>query len=200
MTDRRLPERLPAKRMPRGLSEAGFSMIEMILALGALAIMFGAIYAGFERLSRSYVAENVKAGTQQSARIGVEMMVQDIRLAGLDPLGTAGSGVVAAGATSIRFTADVNFDGDLEDPFEDITYALNGRALEQTSHLGTEALLEDVAALSLTYFDEAGNQLPLPPPLTEIRTIGVLLTLNRPSGRGQEVSRTYSTQVRCRNL
>ena len=67
-------------------SDAGFSMIEVLLVLGAIAIVFGAIYAGFERLNRSYTAENVKAGTQQSVRIGVEMMVQDIRLAGLDPL------------------------------------------------------------------------------------------------------------------
>ena len=40
-------------------------MIEMVLALAAVAIMFGAIYAGFERLNRSYAAENVKAITQQ---------------------------------------------------------------------------------------------------------------------------------------
>jgi len=81
-------------RRPILSGSAGFSMIEMVLALAAVAIMFGAIYAGFERLNRSYAAENVKAGTQQSARIGVEMMVQDIRLAGLNPLGTAGAGIV----------------------------------------------------------------------------------------------------------
>ena len=199
MIHRRLPELVPAKRKPWGLSEAGFSMIEMILALGALAIMFGAIYAGFERLNRSYVAENVKAGTQQSARIGVEMMVQDIRLAGLNPLGTAGAGVVAADPTSFRFTADVNFDGDLEDAFEDITYALNGSTLEQTSHLGTEVLLEDVTGLAsptLTRPAPAAG----PRPLAEIRSVGVTLTLNRPAGRDQVVSRTYNTQVRCRNL
>ncbi len=190
----------PAKQKPWRLTEAGFSMIEMILALGALAIMFGAIYAGFERLNRSYVAENIKAGTQQSVRIGLEMMTQDIRLAGLNPLGSAGAGIVAAGPSSLHFTADINFDGDLDDAFEDITYALNGTTLEQTSHLGTEVLLEDVVDLSFTYFDESGALLPDPVPLTEIRSVGVSLTLNRTAGRDQVVSRTYNTQVRCRNL
>jgi type IV pilus assembly protein PilW len=80
----------------------------MLPVLGAMAIMFGAIYSGFERLTRSYTAENVKAGTQQSARIGVEMMVQDIRLAGLNPVGTAGAGIVAATPTALQFTADSN--------------------------------------------------------------------------------------------
>ena len=95
----------PVQTSPRSRlsGSAGFSMIEMVLALAAVAIMFGAIYAGFERLNRSYAAENVKAGTQQSARIGVEMMVQDIRLAGLNPLGTAGAGIVADSVPAREF-------------------------------------------------------------------------------------------------
>jgi type IV pilus assembly protein PilW len=187
----------------RRLSSAGFSVVEMLLVLGAMAILFGAIYSGFERLSRSYTAENVKAGTQQSARIGVEMMVQDIRLAGLNPLGTAGAGIVTATPTSLQFTADSNFDGDIDDPFEKITYALNGTRLEQTNHLGTEVLLENVTNLTFSYLDETGTAIPaaqLAARLADIRTVGIVLTVSRPAGRNQQVSRTYSTQVRCRNL
>jgi prepilin-type N-terminal cleavage/methylation domain-containing protein len=188
---------------PRRLSSAGFSMVEMLLVLGAMAILFGAIYSGFDRLNRSYTAENVTAGTQQSARIGVEMMIQDIRLAGLNPLGTAGAGIVAAAATSLEFTADTNFDGDLDDPFEDIRYTLNGTNIEQTNHLGTEVLLENVTNLNFSYFDETGGLIPaaqLAVRMADIRTVGITLTVSRPAGRNQQVSRTYSTQVRCRNL
>lgn len=189
----------------RCVSSAGFSMVEMLLVLGALAVLFGAIYSGFERLSRSYTAENVKAGTQQGARIGVETMVQDMRLAGLNPLGTAGAGVVAATPTSFQFTADVNFDGDVEptDPFENITYRLSGTNLEQVNHLGTEVLLENVTALVFTYFDDTGTAIPpanLAVRLADIRTVGLTLTVSRPAGRNQQVSRTYNTQVRCRNM
>jgi type II secretory pathway component PulJ len=182
-------------------------MIEMVLALAAVAIMFGAIYAGFERLNRSYAAENVKAGTQQSARIGVEMMVQDIRLAGLNPLGTAGAGIVADPTpTLLRFTTDLNFDGDTGDPFEDITYDLSGTTLRQTNRNvdpNPEILLENVTDLTFTYLDEAGNVIPtanLAARRLDIRTIGISLTLDRPAGRSGVVSRTYTTQVRCRNL
>ena len=98
----------------RGLSHAGFSIIELMVCIAILAILFTFIYKGFVVLNRYYTAENVKASTQQSARIGVEMMVQDIRLAGLNPLGTAGAGIVAASPTSLQFTADVNFDGLLD--------------------------------------------------------------------------------------
>jgi len=194
----------------RGLSHAGFSMIELLIVIGILGILFTFIYKGFERLNRYYTAENVKASTQQSARIGIEMMVQDIRLAGLNPLGTAGAGIVSASPTRFQFTTDANFDGvvNAADPFEDITYGLNlngacSTCLQQTNHLGTETLLGDVNTLALTYFDDTGTAIPAADLATrraEIRTVGITLTVNRPAGRDGTVSRTYTTQVRCRNL
>ena len=192
----------------RGLSHAGFSMIELLIVIAILAILFTFMYKGFERLNRYYTAENVKAGTQQSTRIGVEMMVQDIRLSGLNPLGTAGAGVVAATPTSFRFTADANFDGDVADPSEDITYGLNldgtcGTCLQQANDLGTETLLGDVNTLAMTYLDDAGTAIPtadLAARRADIRTVGITLTVSRSAGRDGTVSRTYTTQVRCRNL
>jgi len=190
----------------RCVSSAGFSMVEMLLVLGALAILFGAIYSGFERLSRSYTAENVKAGTQQSVRIGVETMVQDMRLAGLNPLGTAGAAIVAATPTSFQFTADVNFDGDLDDPFENITYVLNGTNLQQLNlnlDPNPVVLLENVTNLAFTYFDDTGAVIPtadLAARRQDIRTVGITLTVSRPAGRNQQVARTYTTQVRLRNM
>jgi type IV pilus assembly protein PilW len=190
----------------RCVSSAGFSMVEMLLVLGALAILFGAIYSGFERLSRSYTAENVKAGTQQSVRIGVETMVQDMRLAGLNPLGTAGAAIVAAAPTSFQFTADVNFDGDLDDPFENITYVLNGTDLQQLNlnlDPNPVVLLENVTNLAFTYFDDTGAVIPtadLAARRQDIRTVGITLTVSRPAGRNQQVARTYTTQVRLRNM
>ncbi len=201
------PGSIRTSRRPNLSGSAGFSMIEMVLVLAAVAIMFGAIYAGFERLNRSYAAENVKAGTQQSARVAVEMMVQDIRQAGLNPLSTAGAGIVADPTpTSLRFTADLNFDGDTNDPFEDITYDVSGTTLRQTNRNvdpNPETLLENVSDLTFTYLDTDGNAIPtanLAARRLDIRTIGISLTLDRPAGRSGTVSRTYTTQVRCRNL
>jgi type II secretory pathway component PulJ len=182
-------------------------MIELLIVIGILAILFTFMYKGFERLNRYYTAENVKASTQQNARIGVEMMVQDIRLAGLNPRGTAGARVVAATPTSFQFTADLNLNGVIDytitPPFEDITYALNGTRLQQTSQLGTEILLEDVNTLAFTYLDDTGTAIlaaDLATRRADIRTVGITLTVNRPAGRDGTVSRTYTTQVRCRNL
>jgi len=63
-------------------------MVEMLMVLAIISIAFGTIYKSFEHLNRSTTTENVKAGIQQGVRIAVDFMVQDIRLAGLNPLGT----------------------------------------------------------------------------------------------------------------
>jgi type II secretory pathway component PulJ len=181
-------------------------MIELMIVIGILAILFTFIYKGFERLNRYYTAENVKASTQQSTRIAVEMMVQDIRQAGLNPLGTAGAGIVAASPTSFQFTADVNFDGDLDDSFENITYDLNGTDLRQRNinlSPNFEVLLGNVNTLAFTYLDDTGTAIPTADLATrraDIRTVGITLTVNRLAGRDGSISRTYTTQVRCRNL
>ena len=126
-------------------------------------------------------------------------MIQDIRLAGLKPLGSPGIGIQAISPNSIRFTMDSNFDGDDEDTYEDITYAFNAAigTLMQTNHLGDEVLIGNMTDLNFTYLDSADQTTS---DLDEIRSVVVSLTMQRAAGRDGEVSRTYTTQVRCRNL
>lgn len=190
----------------QALRSAGFTLIEVLMCIAILSILFGTIYRTFDTFNRSYAKENVKAGVQQKSRIGIDLMARDIRLAGLDPLGSAGAGFNPANtnATSVQFTADLNYDGDLDDPFEDMIYAFNGNLLQQTTDLGsgpvTATLLDNVTALTFSYLDQADNLLPEPVAADQIRTVLVSLTLQRPAGRDGMVSRTYTTRVRCRNL
>lgn len=183
----------------------GFTVIEILMALAILSIAFGTIYKGFEQLNRSYTTENVKAGVQQGARIAVEFMVQDIRLAGLDPLGTANAGVSAAvplpTSSWIEITADTNFDGEISDTvdFEKITYQLDGSELKQTSNIddGAETMLNNVTDLSFTFLDADDQSTTVN---SEIRSVVISLTMEKPAGRAGPISRTYTTTVRCRNL
>ena len=196
----------PIQIKTRALRSAGFTLVEVLMCIAILSILFGTIYRTFDTFNRSYAKENVKAGVQQKSRIGIDLMARDIRLAGLDPLGSAGAGFNPANTstTSVQFTADLNYDGDLDDPFEDMIYALNGNLLQQTTDLGsgpvTATLLDNVTALTFSYLDQADNFLPEPVAADQIRTVLVSLTMQRPAGRDGTVSRTYTTRVRCRNL
>ncbi len=196
----------PVYRHHQAIRSAGFTLIEVLLCLAILSILFGTVYRSFATVNRSYTKENVKAGVQQKTRIAIDLMARDIRLAGLDPLGSANAGFNPAntGTTSVQFTADLNYDGDLDDPFEDIIYTINGNLLQQTSDLGsgsvTATLMDNVTALTFNYLDGADNPLPEPVATDQIRTVLISLTVQRPSGRDGQVSRTYTTRVRCRNL
>jgi prepilin-type N-terminal cleavage/methylation domain-containing protein len=182
------------------LREGGFTMIELLLVIGVISILLGTIFGAFDNMGRFYTNENTKAGTQLSTRFGMETMIEDIQLAGLNPLGAAGAGILVATATSVRVASDLNFDGDFSGPSETITYALNGNRLEQTNHQGTETLVDNVSGLSLTYFDRNGALIPEPVNIPDIRSVGISLTQTQNSGRGKEITRTYRTRIRCRNL
>ena len=180
-------------------------MVEVLVCMAIMSILFGAVYRSFDIFNRSYTKENVKAGIQQRTRIGIDLMARDIRLAGLDPLGTANAQIIAADTDNIQFSADLNYDGDVNDPFENITYTLNGDLLRQTSDLGTgfitDTLLNNIDALAFTYLDASDTPMAAPVGNPEdIRTVIVSLTMQRPAGRDGPISRTYTSRVRCRNL
>jgi len=187
----------------KDIASKGFTVIEILMVLAILSIAFGTIYKSFAQLNRSYTAENVKAGVQQGARIAVEFMVQDIRLAGLDPLGITDAGVAAGvplpTSNWIEFTSDMNLDGTIvaTDEFESIKYELIGDELKQTNHLGQETMLDNVTNLNFTFLDADDLTTTTN---SEIRSVIISLTMEKPAGRAGPVSRTYTTTVRCRNL
>ena len=136
--------------------DGGFSLLEMLIVIGVMSIVLSVAVGGFDNMSRFFSRENVKSDTQKKARFGLEVMIADIQLAGLNPRGVAGGGVQLATPTSIRVASDLNFDGDFDDAAETITYTLNGNRLEQTNHLGTEAIVENVNNFLLTYSTSMG--------------------------------------------
>jgi len=209
--------------LSRRCRSKGFTVIEVMITIAILSILFGTVYQTFASFNRGYTTESVVAGVQQKTRISVEFMVQDIRLAGLDPLGTAGAGITFASTTSIQFSADRDMDGELDDPdlsdgtdesdLEQMAYTYDGNSLLEMilyNSGGIDSstrLLDNVSGLTFAYLDAADNDLIDPislqvpaNELVDIRTVVISLTAQRPAGLDDPVSRTYATRVRCRNL
>ena len=192
----------------------GFSLIELLVTLVIMSVVSLAIYSVFSVTSRSYTTQGVTADVQQSVRAAMEVMLQDIRTAGLDPTSSGDFGIELAEAAKLRFTSDsidaglLDFNGVLDDTnSERITYVLQGTQLDQilyetTGSEDSQPLISDVQTLTFTYFDADGTDLGSPVPalqLADIRTINVSITVEEPAGIDAPVSRTLTKQVKCRN-
>jgi len=186
---------------------AGFTLAELVLAMGIMLVVLAAIISLFTSLTRSYTTQTVAAGVQQVARAGIDIMTRNIRMAGLNPLDIYPIGIVEATPNSIRFRYDTNGDGTIdtnaiENANEDMGYLLNTnhqliRQLNGKAN-SNRSLVDNVSALTFGYLDANGDTVTSD--LTAIRTVEVSLTVAEPAGRDQILSRTYATRVICRNL
>ena len=193
----------------------GFTLLELAIALAIMSIVSTVIIGVFSLSSRTYTTQNVAAEVQQNVRAAMEIMVMDIRMAGLDPAASNNFGVELAQAAKLRFTSDSIdpgtgvFNGVVDETnAEQITYALAGSDLNQilyedTGSEDTQPLISNVQNLGFTYFDGDNNNLASPVAaanLANIQTVQISITVQEPAGRGDPVSRTLTKRVKCRNL
>lgn len=187
------------------LDKKGFSLIEIMVAIAIMSILSIAMMKTYTGFTRVYTTQEVAAGVQQDLRASLNIMTQDIRMAGFDPTDSDNFGVEVATATNIRITSDTDMDGAVDDSgFERITYNFDAGTnqlqqilYETTGSESTQPVVDNVTNVTFTYLDEDNN---ITATLADIRTVTISMTIDEPAGRGGTVSRTLSTRVRCRNL
>jgi prepilin-type N-terminal cleavage/methylation domain-containing protein len=145
----------------------GFTLVELLVALGLSGVVLAILVGFFSSMTRTSTVQNAVASAQQVARVGLDFIVQEIRLAGLDPLKSAGAGIeeITAAGDKLRFTLDrcdrpigggqscttPEPDGDVEDASERITFVVDAgrRELRHCLYEGTDsescqALIDEV--------------------------------------------------------
>jgi type IV pilus assembly protein PilW len=207
--------------------ETGFSLLELIVGLGLAATVFGVLVSFFLDFGRSSTTQNAAAEAQQTVRAGLDFVARELRLAGLDPLQSAGAGIedISAAGTHIRFTADFcnepignscgaqpEPDGSVEGAGERITYLYDAgqRELRRMLYEGTPSqawttLVSGVVPNPnndklFTFVDGNGNEITDNANRGLIRAVVVTLTVEEPAGRAGTVTRTYTSRVRLRNI
>ncbi len=209
-------------------TDDGFTLAELLIALGLMSLAFGIMVAFFMTLTRSSVAQNAAAGAQHSARAGVEHVVHDLRMAGLDPLKKAGAGIeeISSTGSKLRFTSDrcdqpINSsgcyqpapDGDLDDQSEEVTYlydiarrSLRRCFYESDPERSTCMNLIDRVAPNpggvplFIFLDGDNNEVTDNLDRDRIRSVIITLTIEEPAGLRKTTSRTYSSRVSLRNI
>jgi len=193
----------------------GFTLIELMVTMAVASIVMAAVFSVYTALSRSYTTQNAYAAAQQNVRAIINLVVDDIMMAGFDPEHKAGAGFEEAKNDRMEFTSNRNWKGDGiskvkntkiddDEPYERIIYEYDGSQISyRKDDSGLQTLIDKVVDLSFLYLDANGNPLGNPVPganLDDIRTVVISITVEEPAGREGMIERTYTTQVRCRNM
>jgi len=197
-----------------GTDKKGFTAVELLISLAILSLALGSIYSLCMSFIKMSTSEGVKTKVQQNVRSSLDMVARDIRMAGLDPRGTGIFGITTALPQRIRFTADRDMDGELDDPdetdgidetdLEQIEYSYDGSDLLEMllykadgDLVVRDKLVDDVSNLAFQYYDTDGQTTSDP---DEVRTVEIMMTIRKPAGRAGDISRTLVKRVQCRNL
>jgi type IV pilus assembly protein PilW len=182
----------------------GFTLVELMVVIAIASIMLAAMYGLFISLSRSYTTQEVRADVQQDVRSALNMMIRDIRMAGLDPQLKGIFGITKSDPSEIIFTMDNDKDGVLDsNNFENIAYKWDTikEELQQSLDGGTyQPVISNVKDLQFTYKYEPGCTLPCS--YSDIREVGVKLKVRLLVGadRADKGEFELETSTQCRNL
>jgi type IV pilus assembly protein PilW len=182
-------------------TDAGFTLIEILVVLAISGLVFSAIWATFRFQQQSYSLQRQMVAMEQNLRSAMIMMEKEIRMAGCDPFGLAGAGIVTNESDVIRFTMDLNYDSDVNDTGEDITYRLyttdNIQKLGRSEGGGAnQAVAEHINSLQFVYLDADGA---VTSTLSRIRSVQITLEANT-ANIEPERTEQLTTLINCRNL
>jgi prepilin-type N-terminal cleavage/methylation domain-containing protein len=138
-------------------SKAGFTLIEILVALAITAIIMGSVYSAFLSQQKSTVVQTNVSDIQQNLRAAMDFLARDIRLAGyagpdLGSIGNFGFTDVgfknydlspnADGSGYVQFSWDMN-DNDLVGADETVSYSL---ANDSDAAPGSIALMRELGS------------------------------------------------------
>ena len=144
---------------PAGNRENGFSLIELLFAVGIFMVVLAAIASVFVSQRKSYDVQEQVAEMTQGARSTMDMLSTEIRLAGYR-LPDADFGMPYS-TSQLQLFADLNADGDTLDPNENIIYTYDGTNLRiNRKDFNTEDVAypfaENIDGFSFKYFEGDG--------------------------------------------
>ena len=145
--------------------QSGFTVIEILVAGAIFSVVALAISTMYMSNQTTYALGQSRIEIAQNARVGIEQMERELRMAGKDPANTIQAlaqhtAMQTATATSITFVADVDHDRVLDQ----VTYRLSGTQLiRDFSTWGgssfpspTSGVVADgLTSLTFNYYDDA---------------------------------------------
>lgn len=188
-----------------GRTQAGFSLLEMLVTLAILGLLMGIVGEVTLRVQRSYAAQREMIEAQNNARTALDTLTRLARMAGNDPARIGllpvdpdpdGNGQL----DSIALRSDWNpADGDLNDPYEAIIFTVSNGLLfkQEAADAAPIEFLDRVESLVFLYFDS--NNAPLANPTASpglIASVDIILRTRVPGTPGREFRSSATLRIR----
>jgi prepilin-type N-terminal cleavage/methylation domain-containing protein len=103
--------------------EKGFTLVELLVAMAISGIVVAAVYTAFVTQQKSYTVQNQVAETQQNARVGLDLIAREVRMAGY-------------GQPAWSMNADTDGDGDDEAVTDPVTVVDGGGDPDRITVIG----------------------------------------------------------------
>ena len=214
----------------RAAEMAGYTMLELLVSLLIVTLLLAGLYSVLFQTQTSFEAQQIAMTLRQEARIVMNGMTLELRMAGFD-VGNFPETITNARAGRLEFVADID-GGSAEPPCdaaietaagggaERLTYRLRGTDLLRsvdcwngkawTRDSADQAVARNVMSNAplFRYFDAADNELvPGAQGLTAaqraaVRSVAIALELDDPTGIPGKPMATFSarTRVTLRNI
>ena len=120
------------------INRKGFSLIEMMVALGILSLIIIGLVTFFSGGTRAWVTGQYQLEAQRNARLAMDRMVREIREA------------------DYIVNSSISSSIDFHTPFHgNISYSLSGNDLKR----GSNTVINNVLTLDFSYFDNSGTEI-----------------------------------------
>ncbi|MEP6743809.1 MAG: prepilin-type N-terminal cleavage/methylation domain-containing protein [bacterium] len=145
----------------RKKTDAGFSLLELIIAMGITLAVMTAASTLLATSLRTRSRENTRSEALASAQRALNIMTREIGNSGY---GLTDNGIVTAdsAANSIRVRANLNNDTDLSDTDEDVRFVFQGvngssSPIVRVDNAGDSVVLAtNITGLKISYLDISG--------------------------------------------
>lgn len=188
-------------------SDYGFTLIEVVVTIFMAVFLITTTFFIVDNSNRSYRAQERVAAAQQDVRAGLDLMVREIRMAGYNPMGLSGAGVVAAEPASFGFSMDINCNNALDTGRdEQITYSWDDagrrvmRSYPTAAGVHSDVLIENVTAFNFDYVYYEDEEVIAAGALDQIGMVVVTITCQDRDAKGGTFERTLSSSVKLRNF
>lgn len=163
-------------------AERGFTLIEMMIALVIAGVIFAAITTSFTFMRRTYRLQEEMSDMIENARVAMDIMTREIRLAGYNPQGIALTGIVWDCTLSppvLELRMDMNGSGAYFGTNEWIMYKYDStnKKIDRKVGFGSYlSFIENIQSLTFQPLDGAGNATCTDADIREVRLIIVART------------------------